>query len=82
MLFVPVGGFFTIDAAAATGICRRLSPRITIPMHFKTTLGLQEIAGVGEFLRDKTGVERLGTSELELGDLPPEPRIIVLDPAL
>jgi L-ascorbate metabolism protein UlaG (beta-lactamase superfamily) len=82
VLLIPVGGFFTIDAAAATEICRRLDPRITIPMHFKTDLGLQEIAGVDEFLRDKTGVERLESSEFEFKELPPDPRILVLEPAL
>ena len=82
VLMVPVGGFFTIDAAAATEVCRQLDPRVIVPMHFRTKLGLQEIAGAEEFLRGKTGVERQDTSEVELETLPPAARIIVLKPAL
>lgn len=82
VLLVPVGGFFTVDAAAATGVCRQLDPPVIIPMHFRTELGLQEISGVEEFLRGKTGVERPDTSEVELETLPPVTRIIVLKAAL
>jgi L-ascorbate metabolism protein UlaG (beta-lactamase superfamily) len=82
VLLVPVGGFFTIDAAAATEVCRQLNPRVIIPMHFWTEWGLREIAGVGEFLRGKTGVEQLDTSEVEFGPLPETTRITVLKPLL
>src|SRR5512136_1846542 len=30
ILFVPVGGFFTIDATVATRVCDQLKPRVTI----------------------------------------------------
>ena len=36
ILLVPVGGFYTIDAAQAAGIVRELQPKVTIPMHYKT----------------------------------------------
>lgn len=81
VLLVPVGGFFTIDAAAATEVCHQLNPRVIIPMHFKTERGLKEIAGAEEFLQGKAGVERLEASEIELKTLPETTRIIVLKPA-
>lgn len=33
---IPVGGFFTIDAATAATIARRLHPDTVIPMHYRT----------------------------------------------
>jgi len=35
VLFVPVGGVFTIDAETAAKIVRRLGPSIAVPMHYK-----------------------------------------------
>ncbi len=34
-LLIPVGGFFTIDAAQAKDIVSKLRPRVTIPMHYR-----------------------------------------------
>ena len=36
VLMIPVGGFFTIDAAQAKEIADRLGARIILPMHYKT----------------------------------------------
>ena len=33
---IPVGGFYTIDAAAAAAIAKRLHPATVIPMHYRT----------------------------------------------
>ena len=35
VLILPVGGFYTIDAAEASRLVERLSPRIVVPMHYK-----------------------------------------------
>jgi L-ascorbate metabolism protein UlaG (beta-lactamase superfamily) len=84
ILFIPVGGVFTINARAATEVCDRVKPRVIIPMHFKTDRSLPDLAGVEEFLKGKANVERLGTSEIEFksGALPASTSIIVLTPAL
>ena len=34
VLFVPVGGVFTIDAKAARRLVERIRPKVAIPMHF------------------------------------------------
>ena len=48
---VPVGGFFTIDAAQARAITDAIEPKIVIPMHFKRgSEGLQKIAELSVFL--------------------------------
>ena len=36
ILMIPVGGFFTIDGETAAAIVRTLSPKVTLPMHYKT----------------------------------------------
>jgi L-ascorbate metabolism protein UlaG (beta-lactamase superfamily) len=84
ILFIPVGGYFTIDAKAATEVCNQLKPRVIIPMHYRTDKGLSVIAGVEEFLRGKDKVKWLDTSHLEFkaGELPEAGQIIVLKAAL
>jgi L-ascorbate metabolism protein UlaG (beta-lactamase superfamily) len=84
ILFIPVGGYFTIDAKTATEVCNQLRPGVIIPMHYRTDKGLSVIAGVDEFLRGKDKVKWLDTSHLEFkaGGLPDAGQIIVLKPAL
>ena len=51
-LLIPVGGFYTIDAATAVKICEAARPKCIIPMHYRTDVsGYPEIATVDEFLR-------------------------------
>ncbi|MEX2052888.1 MAG: MBL fold metallo-hydrolase, partial [Candidatus Paceibacterota bacterium] len=35
ILFIPVGGKYTIDGAQAADIARALEPKVIIPMHYK-----------------------------------------------
>jgi L-ascorbate metabolism protein UlaG (beta-lactamase superfamily) len=84
VLMVPVGGFFTIDAAGATRVCDQLKAKIILPMHYKTDkIGLP-IAPVDDFLKGKSNVKRSESSEIEVkaGQLPALAEIIVLKPAL
>jgi L-ascorbate metabolism protein UlaG (beta-lactamase superfamily) len=83
IVFIPVGGAYTIDARAATEVCNQLKPSVIIPMHYRTSKGLPSIAGVEEFLRGKGKVKWLDTSQVEFkaGGLP-DGQIIVLKPAL
>ncbi|GAI63872.1 unnamed protein product, partial [marine sediment metagenome] len=84
ILFIPVGGYYTIDAKAATEVCNQLKPRVIIPMHYKTEKGIPNIVGVDEFLGGKANVNRLDVSQAEFkpGELPATGQIIVLKPAL
>jgi L-ascorbate metabolism protein UlaG (beta-lactamase superfamily) len=84
ILLIPVGGNYTIDARAATGVCGQLKPKVIIPMHYMTEKSLLEIAGVEGFLSGKADVSRPDSSEVEFkaGKLPAAGQIIVLKPAL
>jgi L-ascorbate metabolism protein UlaG (beta-lactamase superfamily) len=83
ILFIPVGGYFTIDAKAATQVCSQLKPRVIIPMHYRTEKSFPDIAGVDEFIKGKNDVTRRDSSEVEFerGKLPAG-QIIVLKSAL
>lgn len=79
VLLVPVGGFFTIDAAAATAIAERLSAPIVIPMHYKTECCGFPIAPVDGFLKGKATVKKLGQEvEVAKETLPPEAEVWIL----
>jgi len=84
MLLVPVGGFFTIDAAVASHVCDQLKPKVVIPMHFKTPECGYAIAGVDDFLRGKKNVRKATANEVEFqpDKLPTATEIVLLQPAL
>ena len=80
VLFVPVGGYYTIDGAEARRLISELNPRITIPMHFKTPVLNFPIDGVEPFISGLKNVEVLDKSwvDVDPASLPKEPKVIVL----
>lgn len=81
---LPVGGFYTIDAAVASKVADKLNPKVVIPMHFRNNKCDFPITGVDEFLRGKKDVRQPDAGEVEFkaGELPAATQIIVLKPAL
>jgi len=84
ILFIPVGGFFTIDAPMANQVCDQLKPKVVIPMHFKTPKCTYPIVGAEDFLKGKKNVRRVGGSEADFEEekLPATTEIVLLQPAL
>lgn len=82
VLLIPVGGFYTIDAAEADQVISMLKPRVVIPMHYKTEKLGFDIATVEPFVRGKNNVINIGESEVEIdsGKLPRETEVWVLRP--
>ena len=80
VLFLPVGGLYTIDATEATKVTEDLNPLVTIPMHFKTEKCSFPIAVVEEFTKGKERVRLLGEAEVEITreTLPARGEIMVL----
>lgn len=66
ILLVPVGGFYTINAQEAVQVSQMLSPKIIIPMHFKTPVIEYPIDGVEVFLQQAGNGRRLGRQEIEV----------------
>jgi L-ascorbate metabolism protein UlaG (beta-lactamase superfamily) len=84
VLLLPVGGTFTVDAAAAHEVAKQLTARVTIPMHYKTAKLGFDIDGVEAFTQGEQNVKRIGRAEVEVSadKLPPAPEIWVLEHAL
>ncbi|MFH1191972.1 MAG: MBL fold metallo-hydrolase [bacterium] len=59
VLFVPVGGKYTLDAKEASQLISSIEPRIVIPMHYKTEGIILDIDGVDKFLKE------MGTAKTE-----------------
>jgi len=80
ILFVPVGGYFTIDAQVAEDTASKLNPRVVIPMHFKTEKCGFPIASVDDYVKDKDTKEFGGQLEIHKEDLPDKMKVYLLTP--
>lgn len=83
LLFVPVGGFFTIDAQQAAKLVDLIKPKVAIPMHFKTDKVNFPIKPADEFLAHFTRVKKFDASEIDLqkSELPKSTEVWVLNHA-
>ena len=82
VLFLPVGGHFTLEVAKLDKLVAQLNPRVVVPMHYKTRYTPRlPVAPVDEFLRGKSNVKRLDSAVFSVGksDLPAQQEIWVLD---
>ncbi len=50
VLFIPVGGKFTVNAEQAAALMAQVKPRLTVPMHYRIPHLSVEIDGVDAFL--------------------------------
>lgn len=66
VLFIPVGGISTVGGTTAAEMVRRLTPKIAIPMHYKTPVLARELEPVDRFLK-----------ELGLKEVPYQPKLSV-----
>lgn len=82
VLFLPVGGFYTIGPREARETVDLIRPRIVIPMHYKTEVNQDwPIAGAEEFLA-LMGEEKSAPMPLiriARGDLSQQPTLALLD---
>lgn len=70
LLLIPVGGYYTIDAATAKRVAEQLKPDVIVPMHYRGDgFGFAEIAPVEDFARLMDNVRRLDSNILELDGL-------------
>ncbi|MDI3480643.1 MAG: hypothetical protein PWQ97_298 [Tepidanaerobacteraceae bacterium] len=81
VLLVPVGGTFTLDAEGAAEVVNQLSPKMVIPMHFKTPAVSMPIDSVDKFLEKMGGGERLESTTIEVTPeaLSEKLRVVVLN---
>lgn len=83
LLFIPVGGTYTIGPAQAKEIIKRIEPNYVVPMHYKVA-GMSEtfnsLKTVDDFLKEM-GAEIEPVDKLILSEtaLPDETEIVVLN---
>jgi L-ascorbate metabolism protein UlaG (beta-lactamase superfamily) len=82
VLLIPVGGCYTIDHDQAAEVVEALSPRIVVPMHYKTPKVDFPISGPEPFLATQGTVERRAASNLKItrATLPAERVTYLLQP--
>jgi len=83
VLFVPVGGYFTIGPETATGVCERLKPKMIIPMHYrmpKLHSMFDQLKIADDFLKGKSNIERIKgpVVNVEEGKFSKETKILIL----
>ena len=79
---IPVGGFYTIDAAQAADLAAQIRPAYVIPMHFRAEdnkFGFDKIGTVRQVTDRMASVLFTGGSILD-PDSPPEEQVVVLTP--
>ena len=78
VLMVPVGGYYTIDAAQARALVNAVKPRIVIPMHYRGEgFGFDVVAELEDYTRLCGDVVYYGGSVLELTkDLPAQTAVL------
>lgn len=81
VLFVPVGGYYTIEPETATEVCEKLKPKIIIPMHYRMPefpSSPEVLKTVDAFLEGKEDIDRIEgpVVDLEKDKLPKKRRIM------
>jgi len=84
VLFVPVGGVYTINATEALTVLEHLSPNIIIPMHYLTDAVNLKLDPISTFLETIDGnydYAMLGknTFTIHAGDLKKRSRVIIME---
>jgi len=81
VLFLPVGGVSTIGGSMAAEIMRRLTPKVAIPMHYKTAALTKELEPVDKFLKEVGVKETVSQPKLSVSrsNLPTSTQVIILN---
>lgn len=79
VLFVPVGGKYTIDAKSAAKVVAAINPKVVIPMHYKNSK--MDLDSVDSFLSEMGKEPKRGTDiKLRKKDLGEDLEIYLLSP--
>ena len=77
VLFIPIGGTFTVDDKSAWNVIKAIKPKIIVPMHYKIGGLSLPIAGIDAFLEQaKCKIVPVGNEiDIEKEEIPEEPEI-------
>ena len=80
-LLIPVGGYYTIDAAVAKQIADAVKPRVCVPMHYRTdTSGFDVIAHLSDFTKLYEAVNYVDNAFVLTEDTPEQILVINYKP--
>ena len=81
ILFIPVGGYFTINHIQAEQVINQIKAKIVIPMHYKTEAIKWSIDPLSVFLNEKQNIKMIGEKFFEVSSstLPEKTTIYVLN---
>ncbi len=81
ILFVPIGGYYTLNHEQADQVIEQIQPKIVLPMHYKTEAIKWSIDPLSIFLAEKQNVKMIGGNTLEIDSnlLPEKTTIYVLN---
>ena len=66
VLFIPIGGHYTINGKEAAKICRSLQPKLIMPMHYKTPFLSIELDGPEYFILSMDNVKKINSNTFHL----------------
>lgn len=78
LLFLPVGGIYTLDATGAEAVMGQLRPAVTVPMHYSTKALCFELERVDNFLKGRDFLGPLDFLEITRDSLPKESKVVLL----
>jgi L-ascorbate metabolism protein UlaG (beta-lactamase superfamily) len=83
VLMIPVGGTFTVDAGEAGKVIESLSPKICLPMHYKTKSVGFNLGPLEDFTAGRSNIKIINSSEVEVTKtlLPKSTEVWVLKPS-
>lgn len=81
ILFIPVGGHYTLDGSEAYKLCSVIKSSIVIPMHYHTSDNTMSLDGPEEFIVHMKNVEKIqGSTFLIESKKPYKNKVILLTP--
>mgnify|MGYP001062523311 CR=1 FL=1 len=81
ILFIPVGGYYTLNHIQAEQVIEQIKPKIVLPMHYKTDAIKWSIDPLSIFLDRKQNIKIIGANsfDIEAQSLPEQTTIYVLE---
>lgn len=80
VIFIPVGGVYTIDTEKALGIIQKLNPKMAVIMHYRIDpYGLKVLASLDDIKKVIPGLEEMNkTIRISKGNLPTKTKIVYM----
>lgn len=81
VIFIPVGGVYTIDAEKALGIIGKIAPKMAIIMHYRVdSYGLRVLASLEDIRKIIPGLEKMpSTIKISKASLPTKTKIVYME---